>query len=236
MTAFIDFILHLDEKIQHLVNQFGPWSYAVLFGVIFAETGFVIFPFLPGDSLLFMLGLLARPKSDGSAGIFNPIVLVLLLSSAAIVGDQVNYRIGMFFGERLFKNENSKVFRRSHLTKTQEFYEKHGPKTVMLARFVPVVRALAPFVAGMGRMDYKTFCTYSVLGAFVWVGVCVGAGFALGGIPFVRDNFEVGILAVVLVSVIPMVFEFMKHRKQHRSAKEALLAEAQAAHDAAPPR
>lgn len=234
MSAFIDFILHLDDKIQILVNNYGPWAYAVLFGVIFAETGFVVLPFLPGDSLLFMLGLLSRPTSTGP-GAFNPIALFFLLSFAAILGDQVNYRIGMFFGERLFKNEKSKIFRRSHLVKTQEFYEKHGPKTVMLARFVPVVRALAPFVAGMGRMDYKTFCTYSVLGAFVWVGVCVGAGFALGGIQAVRDNFEVGILAVVLVSAVPMGFEFAKHRKQNRTAKEALLAEARAAHDAAPP-
>lgn len=236
MSAFLDFILHLDDKIQILVNNYGPWAYAVLFAVIFAETGFVIFPFLPGDSLLFMLGLLSGPGKNGQPGAFNPIVLILLLSAAAILGDQVNYRLGMFFGERLFKNEKSKVFRRSHLVKTQEFYEKHGPKTVMLARFVPVVRALAPFVAGMGRMDYKTFCKYSVLGAFVWVGVCVGAGFLLGGIPAVRENFEIGILAVVLVSAVPMAFEFMKHRKQNRTAKEALLAEAQAAHDAAPPR
>lgn len=235
MSAFIDFILHLDDKIMILVNQYGPWAYGVLFAVIFAETGFVVLPFLPGDSLLFMLGLLSRPGKTGAPGAFNPVVLVFLLSLAAILGDQLNYRLGMFFGERLFKNEKSKIFRRSHLVKTQEFYEKHGPKTVMLARFVPVVRALAPFVAGMGRMDYKTFCTYSVLGAFVWVGVCVGAGYALGGIPAVRDNFEVGILAVVLVSAVPMGFEFAKHRKQHRTAKEALLAEARAAHDAAPP-
>ncbi|MGV3618046.1 MAG: DedA family protein [Fimbriimonas sp.] len=234
MSGFIDFILHLDDKIQILVANYGPWAYAILFAVIFAETGLVVTPFLPGDSLLFMLGLLSR-GTEAKPGAFNPVILILLLSTAAILGDQLNYRLGMFFGERLFKNEKSKIFRRSHLVKTQEFYAKHGPKTVMLARFVPVVRALAPFVAGMGRMDYKTFCSYSVLGAFVWVGGCVGAGFALGGIPIVREKFEIGILAIVLISAIPMVFEFLKHRKENRTLKEALAAEAKAAHDAAPP-
>jgi membrane-associated protein len=234
MSDLIHTILHLDEELKKLVVTYGTWIYGILFAVIFAETGLVVTPFLPGDSLLFMLGLLSRPAENGT-GAFNPILLILLLSTAAILGDQLNYRLGMFFGERLFRNEKSKLFKRSHLLKTQEFYAKHGPKTVMMARFVPVVRALAPFVAGMGRMDYRTFCTYSILGAFVWVGVCIGAGYALGGIPFVRENFEVGILAVILVSAIPMAIEFSRHRKRSRTLGEALAAEAKAAHDAAPP-
>ncbi len=235
MSAFLDFVLHLDDKLQALVAQYGPWAYGILFAVIFAETGFIIFPFLPGDSLLFMLGILSRATNDRPP-VFNPVLLFFLLSSAAIIGDQVNYRIGRLFGARLFKDDKSRFFKKSHLTKTEEFYAKHGPKTVMIARFVPIVRALAPFVAGMGRMDFATFCKYSVLGAFLWVGLCVGAGFALGGIPLVRDHFEIGILAVVAVSIVPMIIEVVKHRREKQSLGEVLVDEAQAAHDVAPPK
>lgn len=221
MSELLHTIMHLDEKIQVWANQFGPGVYLILFAVIFAETGLVVTPFLPGDSLLFALGLLSRPGKNGVAA-FDPLVLFLLLSTAAILGDQLNYRLGMYFGEKLFKNENSKIFKRSHLLKTQEFYATHGPKTVLLARFVPVVRALAPFVAGMGRMEFKTFCTYSIVGAFLWVGICVGAGFGLGSIPAVREHFELGILGICLLSAIPMAFEFAKHRAKNKKLEEAL--------------
>jgi membrane-associated protein len=231
MNALLEFVMHLDDKLQVLVNEHGAWAYAILFLVIFAETGLVVTPFLPGDSLLFMLGLLSRPEKNT----FSAPILFGLLTVAAILGDQLNYRLGMHFGRRLFKSEESKFLKPSHLRKTEEFYEKHGPRAVMLARFVPVIRALAPFVAGMGRMDYGTFCKWSVIGAIVWVGGCVGAGYLLGGIPIVREKFELGILLIVAISAVPMILEFMRHRMEKRKLTEALAAEARAAHEAAPP-
>lgn len=224
MADFLKFVMHLDDELGKLVQHYGPTTYAILFAVIFLETGFVIFPFLPGDSLLFALGLLSR-GAEGKEPAFNVAAVFFLLSFAAICGDQVNYRIGKLFGERLYKNPNSKIFRRSHLEKTQAFYEQHGPKAVMLARFVPVVRAVAPFVAGMGHMEYATFCRYSIMGALLWVGACVGAGFGLGSIPLVRDNFEYGILGIVLLSAIPMGIEVYKHKQKPKVAKDALATE-----------
>lgn len=221
MSGFLHFIMHLDEQLAHLVQQYGPWTYGILFAVIFAETGLVVTPFLPGDSLLFALGILSHPDKNA----FDAPVLFLLLTTAAILGDQLNYRLGMHFGRRLFKSEDSKLFKKSHLTKTQEFFAKFGPKAVMIARFVPVVRAMAPFVAGMGKMEFRTFCLYSVLGAILWVGGCIGAGYLLGGIPMVRDHFELGILGIVLVSVVPMAIEVMRHKAKAKKLNEALSAD-----------
>lgn len=218
MSGILHFLMHLDDKLQGIVQQFGPWTYAILFAVIFAETGLVVTPFLPGDSLLFTLGILSHPSKNT----FNAPALFLMLTTAAILGDQLNYRLGMHFGRKLFSNPNSKVFKKSHLDKTEEFYAQYGPKTVMIARFVPVVRAMAPFVAGMGRMDFRTFCLYSVLGAVLWVGGCIGAGYLLGGIPMVRDHFELGILGIVLLSLIPMSIEVMKHRAKSKKLHEAI--------------
>ena len=227
MSGFLHFVMHLDDKLQDVVHQFGPWTYAILFAVIFAETGLVVTPFLPGDSLLFALGLLSHPSKN----ILNAPLLFVLLTSAAVLGDQLNYQLGMRFGRRLFRDDNSKIFKKSHLVKTEEFYAKFGPKTVMIARFVPVVRAMAPFVAGMGKMDYRTFCMYSILGAIVWVGGCIGAGFLLGGIPVVRDNFEIGILAIVLVSVVPMAIEIMRHKAKAKKLEQAVAPKSAATED-----
>jgi membrane-associated protein len=220
----IDFILHLDKHLQQLVQDYGPWAYGILFGIIFAETGFIVFPFLPGDSLLFMVGIFSVPPK----GAFNVWILFGLLSSAAILGDQLNYQVGRFFGARLFKNEKSKFFKPSHLQTTQEFYAKHGSKTVLLARFVPIVRALAPFVAGMSGMPYRVFTAWSVSGALLWVGVCVFAGHLFGNIPMVREHFEYGMLVIVGFSIVPAIFEFVRHRKKKRAglaAKQAELSE-----------
>lgn len=217
MAKLFDFILHLDKHIEALINQFGTWTYAILFAVIFAETGLIIFPFLPGDSLLFLVGLFCnRPDSQ-----LNVYAIFISLAIAAMLGDQVNYRIGKAVGRRLFSNPKSKIFKPSHLHATEEFYAKHGAKTVLLARFVPVVRAFAPFVAGMGDMPYNTFCAWSVSGAVLWVGVCTFAGYLLGNIPVVKQHFEIGLLVIIAFSVIPGVIEFLRHRRKKRFAREA---------------
>lgn len=215
----IDFILHMDREIPKLVHEYGVWAYGILFTVIFAETGLIVVPFLPGDSLLFMLGVFSAPPRGGGLPAFNVYVLFGLLSGAAMLGDQLNYQIGRIFGEKLFKNENSKFFKPSHLRKTHAFYEEHGPKTVLLARFIPIVRALAPFVAGMSGMNYKSFTAWSISGGFLWVGVCVFAGHLFGNIPMVRDHFEYGILAIVGFSVIPAVVEVVRHRRKAKAAQ-----------------
>jgi len=226
MSGIIEFVLHLDKKLGQLVTQFGLGTYLILFLVIFAETGLIIFPFLPGDSLLFVIGILASNGTFKDAALAsnptaNVFAIFLLLSSAAMIGDQVSYRLGSYFGHKLFTNPKSKIFKPENLEITEEFYKKHGPKTVLLARFVPVVRGLAPFVAGMGDMSYSTFCRWSVSGALLWVGVCVFGGYFFGQIPAVRDHFELGLLVIVLCSIIPAVIEVVKHRKR----KKAKLAE-----------
>jgi membrane-associated protein len=215
MHPIIDFILHLDTHIQEMIRQYGTQTYAILFFIIFAETGFVVFPFLPGDSLLFAVGIFCRGNGDAS---LNYWAVFFLLSTAAVLGDQVNYRIGKHLGRKVFKHDNAKIFKRSHLHKTEEFFERYGAKTVTIARFVPIVRSFAPFVAGMGAMPYGKFCVYSIAGAFLWVGVCTGAGFLVG--EAVGDKFELAILALVLLSVLPMVFELLRHRMKRRKKAE----------------
>lgn len=213
MAKILDFILHLDKHIEYMVGQYGAWTYLILFLVIFAETGLIVVPFLPGDSLLFVLGILSHSA-------FNVWAVFGLLAFAAMLGDQVNYRIGKSFGRRLFSNPNSKIFKPSHLSATEEFYTRHGNKAVLLARFVPIVRALAPFVAGMSQMEYRTFCKWSVSGALLWVAVCVFGGYLFGGIPIVREHFELGLLVIVLFSIVPVVIEAFRHRA--RKKKKAL--------------
>lgn len=213
MGQILEFILHLDKHLGELVRQHGPWTYGILFSIIFAETGLVIFPFLPGDSLLFAIGILSHP--DRAA--FNPWWICVLLPIAAVLGDNLNYYLGRTFGERLFRNENSKIFKHENLAKTHEFFEKHGTKTIVLARFVPIVRTLAPFVAGMGEMPYGKFLLYSVSGGIFWVWICVWAGYFFGAIPAVRDNFSLALLAMVLVTIIPIVLEYVKHRSKKAS-------------------
>ncbi|VYU71969.1 DedA family protein [Metakosakonia massiliensis] len=205
----IDFILHIDIHLTELVAQYGIWVYAILFLILFCETGLVVTPFLPGDSLLFVAGALAAlPSND-----LNIVIMALLMIIAAIAGDAVNYTIGRLFGEKLFSNPDSKIFRRSYLDKTHAFYDKHGGKTIILARFVPIVRTFAPFVAGMGHMSYRHFAAYNVIGALVWVLLFTGFGYAFGNLPVVQEYLKLIIVAIIILSVLPGVFEIIRHRR-----------------------
>lgn len=199
VQAIIDWLISL-----------GPLAYAGLFLIIFVETGVVIFPFLPGDSLLFIVGTFAA----GEKPAFQLSSLYPLLMAAALIGDNCNYFLGKKFGRALFNKEDSKIFKRENLTKTESFFAKHGPKAVIMARFVPIVRTFAPFVAGMGAMTYPKFLMFSVIGAALWVGICVTAGYFFGNIPWVKNYFEYVLVGIVLVSVLPVVLEYLQHRKQ----------------------
>jgi membrane-associated protein len=201
----IDLILHLDVYLNLLVSQYGAWVYAILFAVIFCETGLVVTPFLPGDSLLFIAGALA------GAGSLDPILLAALLMAAAILGDNTNYLIGRTVGEKLFRNPNSKIFRRDYLDRTHRFYEVHGGKTVTLARFLPILRTFAPFVAGMGKMHYPRFLFFSVLGTVLWVGGLVTLGYFFGNVPFIKQNLSLLVLVIVLLSFLPMLISLVRH-------------------------
>jgi membrane-associated protein len=205
----IDFILHIDAHLAEMVAQYGIWVYAILFLILFCETGLVVTPFLPGDSLLFVAGALASlPSND-----LNVHTMVALMVVAAVIGDAVNYTIGRLFGDRLFSNPNSKIFRRSYLDKTHAFYEKHGGKTIVLARFVPIVRTFAPFVAGMGRMSYRHFAFYNVTGALLWVLLFTYAGYFFGNMPVVQENLKLLIVAIIVLSVLPGVVEVARHKR-----------------------
>lgn len=205
----IDFILHIDVHLAELVAQYGVWVYAILFLILFCETGLVVTPFLPGDSLLFVAGALAAlPSND-----INVHIMVALMVTAAILGDAINYTIGRVFGEKLFSNPDSKIFHRSYLDKTHQFYEKHGGKAIVLARFVPIIRTFAPFVAGMGKMSYRHFAAYNVIGALVWVLLFTYAGYLFGNVPIVQNNLKLLIVAIIVVSILPGVFEVWRHRR-----------------------
>ncbi len=205
----IDFILHIDVHLAELVAEYGIWIYAILFLILFCETGLVVTPFLPGDSLLFVAGALsALPSND-----LNVHVMVMLMIVAAILGDAVNYTIGRLFGDRLFSNPNSRIFRRSYLDKTHAFYDKHGGKTIILARFVPIVRTFAPFVAGMGHMSYRHFAAYNVIGALLWVLLFTYAGYLFGDLPVVQENLKLMIVAIIVLSILPGVVEIIRHRR-----------------------
>ncbi len=204
----IDFILHIDVHLAELVATYGIWVYAILFLILFCETGLVVTPFLPGDSLLFVAGALASlPSND-----LNVHTMVVLMVIAAIVGDALNYTIGRVFGERLFSNPNSKIFRRTYLDKTHKFYERHGGKTIILARFVPIVRTFAPFVAGMGKMSYRHFALFNVSGALLWVLLFTYAGYWFGNLPAVQQNLKYLIVGIIFVSILPGVVEVIRHR------------------------
>lgn len=209
----VDFILHIDVHLAELVAQYGIWIYAILFLILFCETGLVVTPFLPGDSLLFVAGALAAlPGND-----LNVHLMVTLLVIAAILGDAVNYTIGRLFGEKLFSNPNSKIFRRSYLDKTHAFYDRHGGKTIILARFVPIVRTFAPFVAGMGHMSYRHFALYNGTGALLWVLLFSYAGYLFGDLPIVQENLKLLIVGIIVVSILPGVIEVWRHRRQQKS-------------------
>lgn len=212
IEQLIDFFLHLDQYLAEIIQNFGVWTYLILFAVIFAETGFVITPFLPGDSLLFAAGTLAAlPGSP-----LNVILLWFVLFAAAVLGDTVNYWIGNKIGPRVFE-QDYRFLKREYLEQTQAFYEKHGGKTIVLARFVPIVRTFAPFVAGVGTMNYTRFLTFNVFGAFIWTALFVFLGYFFGNIPFVQANFELAIIAIIFISVLPMVYEWLKHRSSNKN-------------------
>lgn len=213
VVKFIDFVLHLDQHLPQLINDFGIWTYLILFLVIFCETGLVVTPFLPGDSLIFLLGALAR------SGDLNFPAIITVLIVAAILGDTCNYEIGRFFGMKLFRNENSRILKKEYLDKTHDFYEKYGGKTIVLARFVPIIRTFAPFVAGMGKMSYKNFASYNVIGGICWVAIFSFGGFFFGAIPVVKDNFFLVAVAIILISLLPAVITFIKGRKAEPSKK-----------------
>lgn len=208
----IDFFLHLDKHVYELIRDYGTGVYFILFTIIFCETGLVVAPFLPGDSLLFALGIFCHPDNEHSLNFW---LVFVLLTSAAFLGDNLNYQIGRLFGEKLFNKPNSRFFKRSNIEKTQAFFEKHGGKTLILARFIPIVRTFAPFVAGMGRMEFPRFLAYSAAGGAFWVGSCTGAGYLFGRIPVVRENFSIAVLAIVAVSLVPMVLKFRAARRHH---------------------
>lgn len=205
IKTMIDMLLHMDEYMKLIIQQFGTLTYAILFVVIFIETGVVIMPFLPGDSLLFAAGTFA------AIGDLNPWVLFGLLAVAAVLGDTANYWIGHRIGERAY---NTRWIKKEYLDRTHAFFQKHGGKTIFLARFVPIVRTFAPFVAGMGEMSYRYFLSYNVFGGVVWVGLFVFLGYFFGNLPFVQKNFELVIIAIVLISVLPAVFEWLKAKRE----------------------
>jgi len=207
LRQVLDVFLHLDHHLGELIARFGVGSYFILFLIIFAETGLVITPFLPGDSLLFAAGTFA------ALGAFKLPLLLLVLIVAAVVGDSVNYWIGVRIGERAFSGR-VRFLKQEHLRRTQDFYERHGGKTIVLARFVPIVRTFAPFVAGVGRMHYPRFLAYNVVGAVLWVALFVLAGFFFGNIPAVRANFTLVIMAIVALSVVPMAVEYLRSRRR----------------------
>jgi len=209
---FVDFFLHLDQHLAEVIQQYGRTTYLILFLIVFLETGLVVTPILPGDSLLFAAGAFA------ALGHLRLWPLFFLLCVAAILGDTVNYAIGARIGPKVFSYSKSRFFNPDHLKKTHEFYEKYGGKTIIIARFVPIVRTFAPFVAGVGQMSYRQFIGYNVIGGVLWVSICVFAGYFFGNLPFVKKNFSVVILAIIVISLLPAVIEFLRHRAEKKRA------------------
>jgi len=211
ISLAIDFLLHMDKYLSVIIQDFGLWSYLILFVVIFIETGLVITPFLPGDSLLFAAGAFA------AAGAFNPLLLFALLATAAVLGDTANYWIGHAIGPRVFTGD-IRFLKKEYLDKTQAFYEKYGGKTIFLARFIPIIRTFAPFVAGVGKMRYGYFISYNIIGGIVWTALCIFGGYFFGNLPFVKDNFSIVIMAIIVISVLPAVFEYIKGKRESKIA------------------
>lgn len=209
----LDLILHLDVYLNQLVAQYGSWIYLILFAVIFCETGLVVMPFLPGDSLLFIAGAVA------AGGGMDPWLLAGLLIAAAILGDTTNYIVGRTLGEKLFANPNSRIFRRDYLERTQAFYDRHGGKTVTLARFLPIIRTFAPFVAGVAHMPYPRFLAFSVAGTLGWVGGLVTLGYFFGNVPFIKHNLTLLVLVIVALSFLPMIIGLMRARLDRGATK-----------------
>ncbi|OBX78270.1 hypothetical protein A9308_06640 [Moraxella atlantae] len=211
MMALIDFILHIGAHLETLVAQYGAWIYAILFVIVFCETGLVVLPFLPGDSMLFAAGAIA------AVGGMNIFALIGTLIGAAILGDWLNFEIGKHYGRRLFANPDSRIFRQSYLHKTEQYFAKYGGRTVVIARFIPIVRTFAPFVAGMGQMSYGYFLRYNVVGAVVWVMLFSLLGYFFGRLPFVKTHFSWILLAIIVISILPMVIEMARAWSKSRA-------------------
>jgi len=212
ISRLIDLFLHLDKHLNDVISQYGGWTYLILFLIVFCETGLVVTPILPGDSLLFAAGTFA------ALGSLNVLWVFVLLSIAAIAGDTINYWVGYWIGPKIFHRENVRFLNKRHLDRTHAFYEKYGGKTIVLARFVPIVRTFAPFVAGIGRMGYWRFIAYNIVGGIAWVAICVFSGYYFGNLEIVRKNFSLVILAILIISVLPMVIEYLRQRVAGQSA------------------
>lgn len=217
---FVDFFIHLDKHLPVLIASFGVWTYLIVFLVIFCETGLVVTPVLPGDSLLFALGALA------ALGALHLEALLILLVIAAIAGDTVNYSIGHFLGPKVFQYEDSRFFKKKYLIKTHEFYEKHGGKTIVIARFMPFIRTFAPFVAGIGAMRYSLFIFYNVAGGMAWVCIFVLGGYYFGNIPAVKSNFTIVIAAIIIISIMPGIIAYVRQMLKDKEARAAARMEA----------
>lgn len=225
MKELLDLVLHLDKHLSDLVERFGTQIYWILALTLFVETGLVVTPFLPGDSLLFAAGLFSRPSADGAEQL-NVWILLLALPPACILGDMLNFQLGKFFGQKLFTDKSKGIFHKDNLAKTRSFFERHGGKAILIGRFVPIIRALAPFVAGMEGMDFRKFVPLSVVANVLWVWVCVGAGHIFGNIPWVRSNFEIILLGLLVVMIVSIVLELRRDaRHQAKSKAEQLEAE-----------
>ena len=208
VKKILDIALHLDRYLSAIILQYGLWTYVILFSVIFVETGFVVLPFLPGDSLLFAAGTFAALKALKIGW------LLLILSAAAVLGDTVNYWVGRRLGPTVFHKESARFFKKEYLDRTHAFYEKHGGKTIIIARFVPIIRSFAPFVAGIGRMSYGRFLSFNVIGGVGWVVLLTGAGYFFGNIPLVKDNYSIAVLAIIAISTVPIVVEYFRNRRK----------------------
>ena len=219
IKTIIDLILHLDKHLTTIIQNYGMWTYGLLFVIIFCETGLVFTPFLPGDSILFATGALA---SIGSLNIF---LLFFVFFVSAVAGDTVNYNIGKKIGTRLLAKPNTKLINKEYLNKAQHFYEKHGSLTIVLGRFIPIIRTFVPFVAGIGDMHYGHFITYNVIGGFLWVTCMLGAGYFFGQLPFIKDNFSIVVIAIILISIIPAIVAFLKEKKSANKLKDDVINE-----------
>jgi len=208
---FIDFVLHLDKHLNYVMESFGIWCYLLFFVIIFAETGLVVTPFLPGDSLLFALGTFAATGSLKVAWLF------VVLSAAAVLGDSANYAIGKYFGLMILKREGAWFLKKEHIERTHRFYEKYGAKTIVLARFVPIVRTFAPFIAGVGKMTYFRFFSYNVVGGVLWVSLFLFGGFFFGNIPVIKRNFTLTIFVIIIISILPAVIEVIREKRRKPS-------------------
>lgn len=206
LKTFIDIFMHLDKHLSTIIQSYGAWTYAILFMIIFCETGLVILPLLPGDSLLFAAGAFA------ALGSFDVYGLAALLTLAAILGDTLNYWVGHYFGPRVFSRQDVRFLNREYLDRTHQFYEKYGGKTIIIARFIPIIRTFAPFVAGVGSMTYSRFIIYNVTGALAWIGIFIFGGYFFGNLPVVRKNFTLVIMAIIVISVLPGIIEYLRHR------------------------